>query len=93
MPVATLVQDGRLRRAGGDAAPPRAGAGGGSGDVLPEARDGGVGTALMREVRAAARERAATTLSVGLVHANEGARRFYEREGFRPFYLQMLADA
>ena len=59
--------------------------------VLPQARSRGVGKALMAAAREAAREMRATNLSVGLVHTNEAARRFYEREGFRPFYLSLLA--
>ena len=60
--------------------------------VLPEERGGGVGAALMDESRSWARERGARTVAVGLAHTNEGARRFYEREGFTPFYLDMVLD-
>jgi GNAT superfamily N-acetyltransferase len=60
--------------------------------VLPEERGGGVGAALMDESRRWARERAARSVAVGLAHTNEGARRFYEREGFTPFYLDMVLD-
>ena len=59
--------------------------------VLPTARDRGVGKLLMAAARREARERGAATLSVALVHTNDAAKRFYEREGFRPFYLSMLA--
>ncbi|MBC5825066.1 MAG: GNAT family N-acetyltransferase [Candidatus Eremiobacteraeota bacterium] len=60
--------------------------------ILPAARDHGVGKLLMAAARREARERGATTLSVALLHTNEGARRFYEREGFHSFYLTMLAS-
>jgi GNAT superfamily N-acetyltransferase len=33
-----------------------------------------------------------SSVAVGLAHTNEGARRFYEREGFTPFYLDMVLD-
>jgi len=59
--------------------------------VVPAARERGVGKLLMAAARGEARERGAAALQVALVHANDGARRFYEREGFRAFYLSMLA--
>ena len=46
----------------------------------------------MRAAEAWARERGAETLEVGLLHTNEGALRFYEREGFRRFYLELARD-
>ena len=60
--------------------------------VLPEERGAGVGHELIAEAERVARERGADALAVGLVHTNEGARRFYEREGFGPFYLEMVRD-
>lgn len=60
--------------------------------VLSEERGSGVGAALMSASRSWALERGATTVAVGLAHTNEGARRFYEREGFTPFYLDMVLD-
>ena len=39
-----------------------------------------------------ARGRGADTLTVGLLHTNEGALRFYEREGFGSFYLELARD-
>jgi GNAT superfamily N-acetyltransferase len=60
--------------------------------VLAEERGSGVGAALMEAGRRWARERGARTMAVGLAHTNEGARRFYEREGFTPFYLEMVCD-
>lgn len=60
--------------------------------VLPEERGSGVGAALMEASRHWALERGATTIAVGLAHTNDGAKRFYEREGFTPFYLDMVLD-
>ena len=60
--------------------------------VLADERGGGVGAALMQASRRWALERGARSISVGLAHTNDGARRFYEREGFTPFYLQVVLD-
>jgi GNAT superfamily N-acetyltransferase len=60
--------------------------------VLSEERGHGVGTALIEAGVRWARERGVSTIGVGLAHTNEGARRFYEREGFGPFYLQLVRD-
>lgn len=60
--------------------------------VLPEARGGGVGAALMEASRRWAHGRGVGTIAVGLAHTNEDAQRFYEREGFTPFYLDMVLD-
>lgn len=60
--------------------------------VLPEERSAGVGHALIEEAERVARERGAEVIAVGLVHTNDGARRFYEREGFGLFYLEMVRD-
>ncbi len=60
--------------------------------VLPDERGGGVGAALMRAAEEWARERGAETLEVGLLYTNEDALRFYEREGFRQFYLELARD-
>lgn len=60
--------------------------------VLPEERGTGVGEALMRAAERWARARGADTLTVGLLHSNDGALRFYEREGFRSFYLELARD-
>jgi GNAT superfamily N-acetyltransferase len=60
--------------------------------VLPEERGSGVGAALMDASRRWALDRGARTMAVGLAHTNDGARRFYEREGFTPFYLELVAD-
>jgi GNAT superfamily N-acetyltransferase len=60
--------------------------------VLADERGGGVGAALLEESRRWARERGVSTLAVGLAHTSEGARRFYERQRFTPFYLEMVLD-
>ena len=60
--------------------------------VLARERGTGVGAALMEAGRSWARERGARTMAVGLAHTNEDARRFYEREGFTPFYLELVHD-
>jgi ribosomal protein S18 acetylase RimI-like enzyme len=58
--------------------------------VATGARGGGIGALLMDAVRAAARDRGAERLFVGVAHANSGALRFYEREGFKPFYVLLM---
>jgi GNAT superfamily N-acetyltransferase len=60
--------------------------------VLAEERGSGVGAALMEAGRRWAVEHGARTILVGLAHTNVGAKRFYEREGFTPFYLDMVLD-
>lgn len=59
--------------------------------VLEEHRGAGVGGLLMRAARAIARADGASAMGVGVVHSNADALRFYEREGFRPFYAELLA--
>ena len=59
--------------------------------VLPAARGAGIGTALMDAVEAWARERDIEHLSVSVRAANEGARRLYERRGFRTLYETMYS--
>jgi ribosomal protein S18 acetylase RimI-like enzyme len=58
--------------------------------VMADERGRGVGQALLSAARAAARELGAERLFVGVAHANAGALRFYEREGFRPFYALLM---
>ena len=60
--------------------------------VLAAERGSGVGAALMEAGRRWALEHGAGTILVGLAHTNVGAKRFYEREGFTPFYLDMVLD-
>jgi ribosomal protein S18 acetylase RimI-like enzyme len=56
--------------------------------VLPEARGRGVGHALLEALRAAHPGADAT---LGVPTVNVGARRFYAREGFRPFTSRWFA--
>jgi ribosomal protein S18 acetylase RimI-like enzyme len=58
--------------------------------VAPEARGAGIGHRLMDECRAILRDCGVTYWTVGVVEVNEGAVRLYEREGFRPYYRQLL---
>jgi ribosomal protein S18 acetylase RimI-like enzyme len=58
--------------------------------VLPGERSGGVGTALIEAALAAAEAAGVEAIGVGVVHSNAAAIRFYERAGFRPFYVEML---
>jgi GNAT superfamily N-acetyltransferase len=60
--------------------------------VLPAERGSGVGGVLIEASRGWALERGVRTIAVGLAHTNAGAERFYEREGFTPFYLDMVLD-
>lgn len=53
--------------------------------VAEEARERGIGTALLDAARAWAGERGGTRLVVDVLIANERALRFYERQGFRRF--------
>ncbi len=57
--------------------------------VLPEARGAGIGTALMDAIEARARELGIGYLSLSVRTANEGARRLYERRGYRSLYETM----
>lgn len=52
--------------------------------VAPTARRHGVGRALLGVVGTWALEGGARALTLGVAEGNEGARRFYERLGFRP---------
>ncbi|GAA1624431.1 hypothetical protein GCM10009744_09870 [Kribbella alba] len=58
--------------------------------VVPEARGQGVGHRLMGECRKLLRERGIDHWTVGVVEANEDAVRLYLREGFKPYYRQLL---
>jgi ribosomal protein S18 acetylase RimI-like enzyme len=58
--------------------------------VLPEERRAGVGHALIEAAVGLGQELGAQFMDVGLVYTNEGAYRFYEREGFRRFYVSMV---
>ena len=51
--------------------------------VAPECRGRGVAAALLDEALAWARARGARTMQLGVMCGNDGARRLYERAGFR----------
>jgi ribosomal protein S18 acetylase RimI-like enzyme len=59
--------------------------------VLPEARGGGVGAALLDGARREAARRGAEGIALLVTEGNDGALRFYEREGFRPFARLVVA--
>jgi ribosomal protein S18 acetylase RimI-like enzyme len=58
--------------------------------VAPEARGGGVGSALIEAGREHFRQRGFSFWSVAVVEANRGAAELYERAGFGPYYRQLL---
>ena len=58
--------------------------------VLPDARSGGVGRALIDAALAEAEKQGVRAIGVGVVHSNVEGIRFYERAGFKPFYVQLL---
>ena len=58
--------------------------------VLPSERRSGVGRALTDAAAEVAAEAGVSTLLVGVAHSNEGALRFYEREGFDSFYVDLV---
>jgi ribosomal protein S18 acetylase RimI-like enzyme len=55
--------------------------------VLDSERNSGVGGSLVEAAVAFAREHGAGSVLVAAAHSNEGALRFYEREGFSDFYV------
>lgn len=59
--------------------------------VLPEARGGGVGAALLAAARREASDRGAKGIALLVAEGNDDAMRFYEREGFRPFARLVFA--
>ena len=58
--------------------------------VLESERGSGVGRALTEAAAEVAAEAGASSVLVGVAHSNEGALRFYEREGFEPFYVSLI---
>jgi GNAT superfamily N-acetyltransferase len=54
--------------------------------VLPDRRGQGIGEQIMKAIYARMREVGALELSVRVVHANDGANRFYQREGLQPWH-------
>jgi GNAT superfamily N-acetyltransferase len=59
--------------------------------VLPEARGEGIGAALMDAVRELAAELGIDHIQLSVRTANEGALRFYARQGFAPLYVTLVA--
>ena len=53
--------------------------------VMPSARSGGVGTALMDAVEAELNAIGVREIRLGVVAGNDDAIRFYERRGMQPF--------
>jgi ribosomal protein S18 acetylase RimI-like enzyme len=49
-----------------------------------------VGNALTQAAADLATEAGARAVLVGVAHSNEGAIRFYEREGFEAFYVLLI---
>jgi ribosomal protein S18 acetylase RimI-like enzyme len=60
--------------------------------VAAAARGQGIGTMLIEFCQERLRVEGITHWSVGVVEANEGATRLYERAGFRPFYRQLMGE-
>jgi GNAT superfamily N-acetyltransferase len=60
--------------------------------VAEGVRGQGIGSRLIEACRELLREEGITHWAVAVVEANADATRLYEREGFRPFYRQMLAE-
>jgi ribosomal protein S18 acetylase RimI-like enzyme len=58
--------------------------------VSEHERSRGVGRALMEAASEFARSLGAATVLVGVAHTNAAAVRFYERQGFTPFYALMI---
>ena len=58
--------------------------------VLESERGSGVGRALTEAAGEVAAEAGAETVFVGVAHSNADAIRFYDRQGFEPFYLTMI---
>jgi ribosomal protein S18 acetylase RimI-like enzyme len=59
--------------------------------VAAVARGQGIGTMLIEACQERLRADGITHWSVGVVEANEGATRLYERAGFKPFYRNLMA--
>ena len=58
--------------------------------VLESERGSGVGRALTEEAQRVASEGGAEAVVVAVAHTNSDAIRFYEREGFGPFYVLLM---
>ncbi len=57
--------------------------------VLPTCRGRGIGTELVARAEEIARESGAADLYIGVLARNTGARRLYERVGFRDYFVSM----
>lgn len=60
--------------------------------VLPEHRGRGVGKLLLQKVEEFAKSRRINYLKLILFANNAGAKKFYEREGFRDYEITMTRD-
>jgi len=60
--------------------------------VAEDARGEGIGALLVEACRERLRAEGVSHWAVGVVEANDGATRFYERAGFRPYYREMLGE-
>jgi ribosomal protein S18 acetylase RimI-like enzyme len=58
--------------------------------VLDGERNHGVGTRLLAQAEAYARSIGVASIGVGVMAANAGARRLYERLGFAPEHLELV---
>lgn len=60
--------------------------------VTADARGRGLGGLLLDEIDAELARQGITEVTVGLIPGNDGARRLYERRGFRPRWLELVRD-
>jgi GNAT superfamily N-acetyltransferase len=60
--------------------------------VMPGLRGKGVGSRLVADFTAWARERGVTRLHVTAYTANDAAVRFYQRHGYAPLSTELTAD-
>lgn len=60
--------------------------------VAAEDRGKGIGTLLVEACRERLRAEGISHWAVGVVEANSGATRLYERAGFRPYYRELLGE-
>ncbi len=51
--------------------------------VAASARGRGIGTALLQAIEDRARQEDCQSIRLDVIHGNDGARRLYERQGFR----------
>ena len=58
--------------------------------VLEGERSAGLGFTLLQAALRAVEAEGVRAVGVGVVHSNAGALAFYERAGFRPFYVELL---